>query len=548
MDPLIEALYPLVLYIVYSILDSCHSLLIMKAPGTMKGISIYPEIQKESRPIEELFATVENELDFLKSTKDCLKHCGRDLWFLNWVWPFWKKYEWDETFKIDYTDGKKKWWSAKVLSGVFLVLVFLIFMARDYKGGVFGWLEPVRDFFIQSDSEFSFVLLSSVAFFFSLGIYKSVGRVFYRLSLHGIQRGLVFFSQMHSWVGELAKPITNQLEKFFEKNNKLITKDVIAGAFAAYFKDYIDPSFEGAEEILKAIPLITDSIKDKLPDKLDLPTSISIIDYFKEKIDDNLLGYFHQRIREFIIPDIGYSGTTLAYDFEKFSVSSVIRFVLFDSKGSHFLLMLIITVFIISSGFTTTSNLIETKHVGEDEDGDGDGEGEETSTIGMTGMLMVVCAMSAVYICLYLFIIAFLRAVGISMIHSFGRSKRDDDGNRIIGIRSLIASEVSGMYYPNHVYSMPQKVKVGTAVKKVAGDIVFLSFIVPAISFVIIAIYMILNEEAKSSKKQDEGGVAGPNSRLRLQHYIESAKTLTMILSVIIFTYYFFKVSFKKLS
>lgn len=551
MDPLIEGLYPLVLYIVYSVLDSCHSVMIMKPPGSILGISSDESIANDPRPIEELFVNVENELGFLKSPNDVLLHCARDLWFLDWFWPFWKKndYNWDEKFQHDYKQGRNKWWFAKIITSVFLVFIFLIFIARDYKGGILAWLQPVRKVFIQSDNELSFVLLSSITFFFSLGFYKSVGRVFYRLSLHGIQRALVVLSKVNKSFKDMLEVIDIEILKRFDTHGSSLSKISLTSGMMDYFTKNFNKKLDGGEDVAKALPLVMDMINESFPNRVDLDTALSINNIVSKKVNESLMDFYHKFLKLLIIPDIGYS-TSIAYDFESFSTSSVIRFVLFDYRGSHFLLLLIIIVFVVSSGFTTATNLIEAYNENEGIDNIDENELVEKKTEIM-GILLVVCTFAAIYTCIYFCVLVFLRAIALHFIHKFGCSKTEADGKTPkLGMRSLIACEVTGLYAPSHPYMLPLKVKIGDAFKKVVGDIAFLSFIIPLISFIIISLYMILNEEAplKNDSANTNNDKHTPGSRPRLQHYIESTKTLTMVCSVIVFAFYFFKVFIKKLS
>jgi hypothetical protein len=198
----------------------------------------------------------------------------------------------------------------------------------------------------------------------------------------------------------------------------------------------------------------------------------------------------------------------VAYDLNKFGVSSVIRYFLLDHHGSYMLVIIVLLTYIVSGGYTVGSRIVNKT---EEDDGD-----EVPTMLDRTTALLLTSLIAAVYVALYS-ILFFALHQGILFY-----------GSRIINRlhkRTKLEHSLVLMIWNQIVeYSHTKKGITIQGFKIQMGkrifDVFVMSLLITSLSFIIITIYMYLTEEVGDDKKNKS-----------LKNYTGIMKTLAIIIA-----------------
>jgi hypothetical protein len=506
MQPLaIQFVLPITIYIIFSLLDSSHTLALLRKPGIDTSVDL---------PIDELVNKDENTLEFLKNKKQLGKSLVRDWNFLDWFYPR-SDYEVDKEFEDVFTKSKGRWYTLKFIGWLILSTCIVIKLFK-------------RELSTTTAGTF---IVTCILFVLSIGTIKLCGRTLYRFTL---------------WILLAFNMLQDSLLKFLEKNifdelktNDLIDKDSISSVkrvferFVERAKLLIDEErnkdVDIDESIINDIDPNSNSLQGLIKNVIDEFTYTSFEDVNKRVVladveNQNFIKqakdaiiykfrlYHIDHLKSMIMPSSTNNHQSLAYDWNNFTVSSMCRFILLDRKGTFLAVLILIACYIVSGGYNLAYKFADAD---DDEIDHDDNQINKTTKLFID--LLKSNSIAFVYITLYFIGLAFLRQAMLKITSSLMMKKPTS-------IISFILSEMMHyshkyMAYHSEGFKAPFKKQIVYILKAVAITIIS--------AFLLLLAYILLT----TKPKDDHDDV------LKSEHYIEANKTIAICAIICIVTY-----------
>lgn len=263
--------------------------------------------------------------------------------------------------------------------------------------------------------------------------------------------------------------------------------------------------------------------------------------FFKEKkdknkqADDKLVKTFLEESKKeargflevLLIPKLSDPTATPKYDMIAYPVSSIIRFLVFDHRAGLFVIGVLATIFVVSSGFSFSTLTMNAENL-EDDDND-----DEMNQSRIMAYVFLVCVYAIVYITLHAAVLAVVREIGLKCINLLGSGQKPT-------LRNLVSNELICFNHGYSVLSSKRIWQIVTSVFNIVKKVALTSALTVLVSFVLVSLHFFLYSGETRRVEEDVPQTEDDNKTLKLTHFIESVKTLCIIVSLLMFIYVFF--------
>jgi len=502
----LQLLFPIVIYVIYCIFDGLHTVALLRPPG----------VDIETKwSIHNTINFFENRLFFLHDYKKFGHALLRDLALLDWFWPWhrFKGYILDDSFKQAYTKGNTRWLILKICSWFTLLASFIMFTM--FRNNIFD---------TTAISGYTIVTCVSIVWF--LGIYKYVGRLFYRVFFMIALEIALMTKSVIKALKTVVPDISNKIFTLYHKSKlKTLPGSVLHQSIRDTFVDPVDKD----ERVLEK--MFTDYVSAVIDDRISVNHEYTFEDVKNTLQEINNTVTRNERMKisnDYADMFIGKSGdlqmlSQELYDYKLSPLTSIFRFLVFENKGSQLMILLVIVAYLVAGGYS-----LGTRIIGNEDDNDDDDANPTSVIIKNTLFLTKVSLVALVYITLYAIALATVRQVGLYLLSYFGRQSKDIYGNVIPSIGSYIANEIMTF---SHQFKVPEEITIWKPLKKASKYIALHAFVIVVLALLMIFTYLVLTYRNNDA---DE-------SRSNVIHYIEANKTLAIITSICICLYTFMK-------
>lgn len=493
-----QLLIPIVLYTLFTILDAAHTMSILRFPGKL---------------INSIVNTDENNLLFLTDSKSLFKSFGRDTYLLNWFYPN-QKYSVDADFEQAYLKSKGVFFFAKFL-GVFTICVALLVL--QFKAQLF-----------TTGSVVAYMFISCLSLVVMLGFYKYFGRILYRLSLLAIMNIFMLKNALLRFIkSNILTPLHATVRKQLQSkklSNLANVKEYILDSISDIIDDTkkqkpIDESFlpqldNGQHKsLLSFLEPIIDQVFDKsteFKDKVTVDDVQKVLNDIQELCIEKFRTSTIKVLSKKYIPNELERGNAILYNFIEFPISSSLRFLLLDSKGTQLMIALVIVAYLVSSGYTTASHLLGFREGNANDELEDDPISiqQTISQIGKTTLGAFVC------ISLYCILIIILRQLLLVWLASIGRNKQ--------GTKTITGYICEELLSYSHDFKVPELVLFKEPVAKLTKMILKLGGVVCGAAFILMCAYVLLTYKPDTE------------DTLKATHYVEGTKTIAIGASLIV--------------